>query len=436
MQRPIDRLIAPIQHFLHLEAAGGLLLLVCAVVALGIANSPLDDPWKDLLHQPLTLRLGGWSCEMGVAHLINDGLMAVFFLLVGLEIKRELLAGELAGWSKAALPVVAAVGGMLVPAGIYALANLGGSGIHGWGIPMATDIAFAVGIMGLLGDRVPLGLKVFLVALAIVDDLGAIVVIAAFYSNGLDSGALLQGLIPFGLLLAANRIGIRNLGIYLAIGVWLWTCVLASGIHATIAGVLLAITIPTRTDLDGGHFLERMREILSGQTGDVERLPAVLEEINAASHAVEAPSQRLERILHPWVMFVVMPVFALANAGVTLVGDQAGDLGAAALSPVAWGVALGLLLGKPLGIFAATWLAVRLGLGALPGGTTWRQILGAGALGGIGFTMSLFIAQLGVGTDAALLIAAKLGIFAGSIAAGIIGYLLLARRTPPRANGV
>ena len=433
-QRPIDRLLSPIQGFLHIEAASGLLLLGFTAIALVWANSPWAASYDAFWHTYLKVGFGNAVLELSLAHFVNDGLMALFFFVVGLEIKRELLAGELSSARQAAIPIAAAVGGMLFPAGIYALLNLGGGGMRGWGVPMATDIAFAVGIMALLGSRVPLGLKIFLTALAIVDDIGAVAVIAIFYTGDISMVALgaASGFLLLSVL--ANRLGVRSPLVYAVLGLLMWVMLLKSGVHATIGGMLLALTIPSRIRIDGSRFVIAAREAIDEfeRSGGGERDILTNQHGQAAIHALEAgcehvqtPLNRLEHGLHPWVAFAIMPVFALANAGVAL----GAGLGDAFGSGVGLGVGLGLVLGKPIGVMLFTWLAVRVGLGDLPNGTSWTQILAASFLAGIGFTMSLFIANLAF-DGGAMLLSAKLGILAGSLVAGIIGFMLLRASVP------
>ncbi len=378
------RLIAPIIQFIHTEASSGVILLIVTVGALVWANSPWANGYTQLWQTPVFVGVGANELKMSAGHWINDGLMAVFFLLVGLEIKRELLSGELSSARKAALPFAAAIGGMIAPALLYAALNRGTDAGAGWGIPMATDIAFALGVLALAGSRVPLGLKVFLVALAIVDDLGAVLVIALFYTSQLQATPLLWAAALVGGLLLLNRMGVRSLAPYLIAGGVLWLLFLASGVHATIAGVALAATIPAKGD--------------------------------------ESPLQKLEDALHPWVTFGVMPVFAFANAGVPLGEGFRSAVG----DPIAHGIGAGLLLGKPLGIVGMAWLAVKLKFAELPESVGWRHIVGAGILGGVGFTMSLFIAELGL-TDPTHLLVAKTAILGSSVAAGVVGFILLRR---------
>jgi NhaA family Na+:H+ antiporter len=386
-----------------------------------------------LWHTTVSVGFGGFILSHDLHFWVNDALMALFFFVVGLEIKRELLVGELASPRQAALPIVAAIGGVLVPALIYSALNSGGPGAPGWGIPMATDIAFVIGVMALLGPRVPISLKVFLTALAIVDDIAAVLVIALFYTAEISWGALGIAGICMVALLAANRLAVRHPLPYALLGLVLWGAVLQSGVHATIAGVLLAMAIPSRTELDANEFLLRSRAVLDHFEGTARKERTVMndEEQQAAIEALEdsceqlqPPLHRLEHALHPWVTFCVMPLFALANAGVTL--DR--HAFTSVLQPIPLGVILGLLLGKPIGITLASWLAVRARLGSLPAGTTWVQIHGAGWLGGIGFTMSIFVAGLAF-EDEALLNMAKLGIFTASLLAGIAGAVILFRKS-------
>ncbi len=373
------------------EAAGGVLLMMAAASALLLDNSPLAWIYDRLLATPVVVQVGALLIDKPLLLWINDGLMAVFFFLVGLEIKRELLQGRLSSWQQAALPAIAALGGMIVPALIY-LAVAGGDPVaaRGWAIPAATDIAFALGVLALLGSRVPVALKVFLLALAILDDLGAIVIIALFYTADLSLASLAIGAIGAVFLIAMNRLGVRRVAPYLLIGLVMWVCVLKSGVHATLAGVIVALTIPLRVDRGLG----------------------------------EAPLVRLEHALHPWVAFFVMPVFAFANAGVALGGMTLADLRA----PVPLGIALGLFLGKQLGVFGFAWVAARTGLCRLPEGVSWAQIYGAALLAGIGFTMSLFIGTLAF-ADPSHAAGVRLGVLSGSILSAVVGYTVLRMAT-------
>lgn len=413
------------QEFFRTEAATGALLLGCACLALFVANSE----WAELYHRLWDVRVavagGGYELSLTLHEVINDGLMAVFFLLVGLEIKREALAGELASPRQAALPIAAAVGGMLVPALIYLAANGGGAAVHGWAIPMATDIAFALGALALIAPRAPAGLKVFLAALAIVDDMGAVLVIAMFYTREIVWSAMASAGVVVLLLVGLNVLRVRRLTPYLCLGIVLWFFVYQSGVHATIAGVLLAFTIPTRTRINAADFSAQARGLLDyfdrTETGDLLVITSrgqqeAIVGLERASEQVTAPLLRLEHALHGVSAFVVMPLFAFANAGVHLNGTPIGG--------VTLAVILGLAIGKPLGITAAAYAAVRAGFAALPDGVSWTALHGCAWLGGIGFTMSLFIATLAFeGTP--LLDGAKVGILAGSILAGIVGAIVV-----------
>jgi Na+:H+ antiporter, NhaA family len=432
-ETPIARILGPMQTFVHRSASSGVVLMIATLVALMLANSPLHERYDALLHTEIALTVGPFNLHESLAHWINDGLMAIFFFLVGLEIKRELRVGELSNLRAALLPIAAAVGGVVVPAVFYSIFNWGQPGAAGWAIPMATDIAFALGVLALLGRRIPFGLTIFLTAVAIVDDLIAVLVIALFYSGGIDFAALGAGFALLAVLLAANVLGIRSIRFYVVIGIGVWLAFLQSGVHATIAGVLVALTVPARNRIDPVQFLDRTRGLLARfensrldptiMLTDEQQQSAVLE-LEEACEDVQAPLQKMEHRLHFWVQFMIMPIFALANAGVALSfggGVAGGNL-------VTLGVMVGLVAGKPIGLLGASWLAIRSGIAALPEGVQWRHMLGASCLAGIGFTMSLFIGTLGFG-ESELLAAAKLGILAASLIAGTMGYILL-RRAP------
>jgi NhaA family Na+:H+ antiporter len=434
---PIERLLKPFALFAKQASAGGIVLLACAVVALLWANSPLSGYYFRLWSTPVEVRFGNLvDIDKPLLLWINDGLMAVFFFLVGMEIKRELLVGELRSPRKAALSMAAALGGMVVPALIYAALNWGTPEIRGWGVPMATDIAFALGALALLGTRAPLALKVFLTALAIVDDLGAVLIIALFYTENLKVDALLYSLLFWGAMIAMNRLGVRSGLAYFLVSVGMWYFMLKSGVHATVAGVLGAFAIPVRSRIDPELFIARVREYLNQFDQPITERTIILspeqqsavEAIEREALRVQSPLQRLEHRLHYFVAFFVMPIFALANAGVALGGEG----GLNWTSRVIWGVALGLLIGKPLGITLFSWLAVRLGLAQLPQGINFVHIVGVGFLGGIGFTMALFIGGLAFRGDE--LNYAKLGILAGSALAGAIGFMLLRMWTKPQPH--
>ncbi|MEO5719174.1 MAG: Na+/H+ antiporter NhaA [Chthoniobacterales bacterium] len=435
----IETLTKPFEEFARLESSGGILLIGCTLAALLWANSPWSHAYFELWHTKLTVGFADATLSKEIHFWINDGLMAIFFLLVGLEIKREVLIGELASLQKAALPLFGAIGGMLIPAGFYYLFNQTGPGADGWGVPMATDIAFALGVLTLLGDRVPTQLKVFLAALAIADDIGAVLVIAFFYTDQLSWISLAVAGAFFVALIVMNRIGARHPLIYIILGLGLWLAFLQSGIHATVAGVLLALTIPSHRRIDGEAFLERSGKILE----EFRRADHCEDKIEASatksaalsllatdSHYAEAPMLRFEHALAPWIKHAIMPIFALANAGVYLGGDAFKEL----VSPISLGIICGLVVGKPIGIASFAWLAVRTRLAALPSGVNWRQIFGIGMLAGIGFTMSLFIASLAFASNTAIE-TSKIGILAASILAGVGGTLVVFKRCPTNQSG-
>lgn len=416
------------QEFSHLEASGGIVLMLAALVALVWANSPWSALYHELWHREIVIGFGVWAVSHDLHWWINEALMVVFFFVVGLEIKREVLVGELSSLRQAALPIAAAIGGMVVPALIYLSINANGPGAGGWGVPMATDIAFALGVMALLGPRVPVVLKVFLTALAIVDDIGAVLVIALFYTGSVSWIFLAAAGGVLVVLFAANLFGVRSTFVYSVLGILLWLMILNSGIHATLAGVLLAMTIPTDRKIDRDHFLRRAHDHLhdfkrAGET-DQRLLSGEQQEalfsLEATVEDVQAPLQKMEHALHPWVVFAIIPLFALVNAGVTV----GGSLSALILDRVSLGIIAGLVLGKQIGITLASWLVVRLGLAELSPGVTWRQIYAVSWLAGIGFTMSLFISELAFVSEEQLE-AAKIGILTASLAAGLTGFLLL-----------
>ena len=389
-QTNVGNPMAALGEFLKLESASGILLVVAGALAMVAANTPMADWYETLLQTHFSVRFGGFALDKPLVVWVNDLLMAIFFLLVGLEIKREVVTGELSDASRVALPAVAALGGMIVPAGIYAAINWHDPvGISGWAIPSATDIAFALGVLSLFGERVPIGLKVFLMTLAVLDDLGAIVIIALFYTNDLSVAALMFAGLAVAVLLAFNSLGVRRIAPYVLVGSVLWLCVLKSGVHATLAGVVTALFIPARDGADPGH----------------------------------SPLNRLEHSLHPWVAFGILPLFAFSNAGVKLEGLGVGDL----LHPIPLGIMLGLLVGKQLGVFGFAWAAVRLGMAKLPSGVEMRQVYGAAVLCGIGFTMSLFIGMLAFENSggAEVVLNDRLGILAGSLVSAVLGYFVL-----------
>jgi NhaA family Na+:H+ antiporter len=427
----ISTVLSPAVRFFETEQSSGILLITVAIIAIIWANSPFAGTYFELWEKMLSFGFGEFRIEKTIHHWINDGLMAVFFFVVGLEIKRELLTGELSGFKKAALPVVAAIGGMIFPAVIYAIINSGTEGSAGWGIPMATDIAFAIGVLSLLGKRVPTSLKVFLTALAIIDDLGAVIVIAFFYTSNISLLMLgLAGLVVL-ILIMMNLLNVRFPIVYMLFGFVLWFLFLKSGVHATIAGVLLAFTIPARTKINAKQFYNEIKAATAEITDrnlinddnsvstDVKKIVYYIEE---RCEKVSAPAHRLEHKLHPYVAFFIMPVFALANAGVSL-----GNASEGIFSGVTLGIFFGLVFGKAIGITLLPWLSIKAGFGEMPRETNFRHLSGAACLAGIGFTMSLFIASLAFGSSV-LLEYSKLGIIAASLIAGIAGYLILRKK--------
>jgi NhaA family Na+:H+ antiporter len=417
------------QRFFRTETIGASILLLFAVVALVLANSPLAELYERVWQVPLSIGIVNHSVSLTLRQWINDGLMAAFFLLVGLEIKRELVAGELASVKKAALPIACAIGGMIVPAMVYWMFNRTGIGARGWGIPMATDIAFALGALTLIAPRAPIGAKVFLTALAIVDDMGAVIVIAFFYSDAIAWSALGYAAVLLLILIGFNAIRVRHLWPYLLVGIVFWYFVHESGIHGTVAGVLLAFTIPTHTRINAIEFSRKARALLDRfdrtETGDFLVLTSkgqqeTLFALEHASEGVTAPILRLEHALHNFSAFVVMPLFAFANAGVRITGPVE-------YASIGFGVMAGLIIGKPLGITAAAFVAVKSGIANLPDGVSWRSLVGYALLAGIGFTMSLFIAMLAFG-EGRPVNAAKLGIVAGSFVASVIAAIILKNR--------
>jgi len=412
---PLSRLPTPLAEFLHLEAAGGITLVLATFVALVWANSPWQDAYQTLWTTHLDISLGSRSIELTLRDWVNDGLMAIFFFVVGLEIKRELVEGELRERRRAALPAVAALGGMVIPALIYVAFAAGGEGARGWGIPMATDIAMAVGVLSLLGSRVSSSLKLFLLALAIVDDIGAIVVIAVFYSDGIELGALAVAVALVAVIWGLRRLGVRPIPIYVATGAALWLAVHQAGLHATIAGVVLGLLAPTRP-------LRRREDVSDDKLRDVSTPETARETVVLARESVSVVAW-LEHLLHPWSSLVIVPVFALANAGVVLSADALGD---AATSRITYGVLVGLVVGKLVGVSLFAWLAVRLGIGVLPEDVRWGGIVGVAAVAGIGFTVSIFVTGLAF-DDPGLQDQAKIGILAASLLAGGLGAVLLQR---------
>lgn len=431
----IEQVVLPFQQFAKTESFSGILLITFMLIALVWANSPFSAAYESLWQTKVAVSIGSFKIDKPLLLWINDGLMAVFFFVVGLEIKRELLVGELSTLKQALFPIAAAVGGMVIPAAFYLIVNANGPGVNGWGVPMATDIAFALGILALLGKRAPLPLKVFLTAVAIVDDIGAVLVIALFYTEKIVWVSLGIAAIIFIVLMVLNRLGVRKPLPYAILGLFLWVAFLKSGVHATIAGVLLAMTIPATTIINRKGFLERARKYLDefekegirdGQTFTTKNQRALLQGLEDCTHGVEAPLQRLEHALHPWVAFFIMPVFALANAGV----DLRTDILAALLNPVTLGIVLGLVVGKQVGVTFMAWLVTRLGWSQKIAGVRWRQIYGASMLAGIGFTMSLFISNLAF-SDPVMLSNAKVGILVASFISAALGWIVLSMSKQP-----
>ena len=418
-EEPIQRIIGPLTRFLHVEAASGVVLLAATVVALVLANSRVSDEFLAFWQMEVGFRFGSFEFQHSLKHLINDGLMAIFFFVIGLEVKRELVIGELRDLRRAALPIAAAIGGMVVPAGLYLALELGQPGQRGWGIPMATDIAFVVGCMAVLGSRVPHSLRITLLSLAIADDIGAILVIAIGYTDHLSLSWLAAGFVGIAMVFGLSRLGVRSFAVYTALGVFVWFAFHESGVHATVAGVILGLMTPARSYVGTGLFgqiLARAEQVVQGDwEAEAHRAERVRKFRHMARETIP-PLEYLENTLHPWVGFAIMPVFALANAGVPI---QISELG----SRLSMAVMLGLVIGKPLGITLASWLAVKIGLARLPEGLNWKVIIAGGCLCGIGFTMALFIAELALSGDS--LDTAKIGILGGSLVSAVLGMILL-----------
>ena len=430
-EKSFDKILTPFEEFIHREATSGLLLMGMAILAMVLANSFYAETYKHVIHTYITIGAGDWKLKMTLHHWINDALMVLFFFVVGLELKRELLVGELANLRNAVLPIAAAIGGMVVPALIYFAINPSGDAALGWGIPMATDIAFAIGALALLGSRIPKALITFLVALAIVDDLGAVMVIAVFYTENIALTPLALAFSLFGLMLAFNLIGVRNAIPYFIVAVFLWYALLLSGVHATLAGILGALSIPAKPKYNPERFCEQVSLLMDrfrashkpGQSilTNVE-MRGVVQTLSNGVRSVQAPLQRLEHDWHMPVAYLVIPIFALVNAGIPL---DFSTLGETMAHPVVLGVSLGLVLGKFIGITGACWLVLKIGIGVLPKDTSFSQIAGVSLLAGIGFTMSIFVAQLGFEGREDLLLLAKTGILAASLFAGIVGAIWL-----------
>ena len=433
-EKALERVLTPLEEFIHRQTTSGVLLMICAVIALLIANSALSDEYQQFLHTYFKFNFGDSYFGLSLHHWINDALMVSFFFVMGLELKREFLVGELASPRQALLPILAALGGMIVPAAVYLAFNPSGYAAQGWGVPMATDIAFAIGALSLLGARIPKNLLTFLIALAIIDDLGAVMVIALFYTADINVSALFGAVLMTLLLIALNLMGVRRTLVYVIVGIILWLFTLKSGVHATIAGVILAFTIPIRPKYDAnrflthvGNLLEKMRQsLVRGQ--DIIRNDELRSQVSALANGVtlvQAPAQRLEQDLHLPVAYLVIPIFALANAGIPFEG------GLELLQDrITLGVFFGLFVGKLVGIALPTWLAYRFNIAPLPEGVSMSHIIGVSMLGGIGFTMSIFIADLGFINYPMDLLKAKTGILLASLVSGVggIAWLLIVSR--------
>jgi NhaA family Na+:H+ antiporter len=435
-RRVPSRFVRPLIEFTHVESAGGIVLLVAAIVAIVWANAPFGETYEEFWGSHIDIRIGAFHFEESLRHFVNDGLMTIFFFVVGLEIKRELVIGDLRDPKAAALPVIAALGGMIVPAVLYLVIAGGGDATRGWGIPMATDIAFSIGILSLMGRRAPVGAKLFLLAVAIADDIGAIAVIAIFYTEDLFMGWLGAAVAGLVVIAFASRVGIRSMIFYGVAGFATWFFLLESGVHATLAGVALGFLTPALAMYSDAEYHQNTQRVLDRQKFDTaaprseERVNQDALEVSAIARESVPPLRRLEVALHPWSSFLVIPIFALANAGVSFAGV---DILEAATHPVSVGVAVGLLVGKTFGISLFAFAAVRLGLGKLPHLTTWGHIVGVAAVAGIGFTVSLFVTGLAF-TDGLLADRAKTGIFIGSTLAGLLGWLIL-RTMQPTPSG-
>ena len=429
-EKAFNKISTPFEHFLHAQTTTGFVLMFMTVLALILANTPLTDSYMHFFHTKIDFNVGSWTLSHSIHHWINDGLMAIFFFIVGLEIKREILVGELSNVKVAILPILAAIGGMVIPALIYLSINYGGAGQNGWGIPMATDIAFAISALVLLGRRVSTALVTFLVALAIVDDLGAVIVIAVFYTEEIQMLPLVLAGISFLILVVFNRFGISTILPYFIVGLSMWFFMLESGVHATIAGVIAAMAIPSKPRCTPIDFTEHARGKLEEYdnypvtTDHVmhEKQKAILLNIKDRIDSISSPAGRLEHDLHLPVSLIVIPLFALANAGISIDFSSIADT---IVEPVSLGIIAGLILGKVLGIAGISFLAVKLGIAKLPEGSTMSQVFGVAFLGGIGFTMSIFVADLAFIGNETLIFQAKIGILAASLFAGLVGYFLL-----------
>jgi len=426
---PVDAIVNPLKRFLHIESASGVLLLLTTLTALILANSPFSEGFLAFWKIPIEFRVGPLHMSHSLQHWINDGLMTVFFFVIGLEVKRELVIGELRDFKQAAFPIAAALGGMIVPALVYIFLQYGAPGERGWGIPMATDIAFVVGCLAVLGSRIPGTLRILLLSLAIADDIGAILVIAIGYTENISPTALVLGMLGIGVIFGFMKVGVRNLAVYIILMILVWLAFHESGIHATIAGVIFGLITPSKAWVSESRLMamyQKTGQFLHGEgwKSSAERY-AILRQMERATRKTISPLERFEMELHPWVGFVIMPIFSLANAGVTITLSDFS-------SPVSIAVMLGLFVGKPAGILLFSWLAVRLGLARLPYGISWGVMTGSGFLAGIGFTMAIFIA--GMALEGALLDVAKVGILAGSVFSAIAGVSILVLLLPKSSS--
>jgi len=429
-EKAFEKVATPLEHFIHAQTTTGIVLIFMTIVALVLANSPLHDMYEQIFHLTISLNVGSWKLSHSIHHWINDALMAIFFFLIGLEIKRNVLVGELSNIKVAILPILAALGGMIVPALIYMAINHGLPSQNGWGIPMATDIAFAISALVLLGNRVSPSLVTFLIALAIVDDLGAVVVIALFYTEQIHLLPLLLAGVSFLIMIAFNRFGIHTIFPYFLVGIFLWFFMLESGIHATIAGVIAAMAIPSKPKETPDDFSNHMRNSLDEYDNYPvatdyslhEKQKALLINMSERIDSIQSPSARLEQALHLPVSLIVIPLFALANAGISINFSQIDE---AIVAPIALGIIVGLVVGKVIGIAGVAFLATKLNIAKLPEGSTMSQVFGVALLGGIGFTMSIFVAELAFYGNATAIFQAKIGILAASLFAGILGFIWL-----------
>lgn len=423
----VDRLVQPFARFFRIEAASGAVLVVCTIIALTMANSPWAAGYHAFWTVPITLHVGDWQLSHTLGHWITDGLMTIFFFVVGLEIKRELVAGELREPRKAVLPAMAALGGMVVPAAVFFAMQYGRPGAGGWGVPIATDIAFVVALIAVLGRRVPPGLKIMILAMAIADDIGAVLVIAIFYTAEISFAALAVGMLGFALTFALNKIGVRRVPVYVLVGIGIWLAFLQSGVHPVVAGVMLGLLTPASAWIGDTAFLDiasdAMQRLRRGEIVTRRQRRESLDRISTTAYESISPLERLQHGLHPWVAFIIIPLFALANVGVTI------EPAAFTLdwddprTSVMLAIVAGLVIGKPLGVVLFSYLAVRMGLARLPLGVNWRIMTGAGCIAGIGFTMSLLIASLSL--EGGLLEAGKIGTLVGSCLSAVLGFAVL-----------